>query len=87
MKGRERMSQLFNDIGGYDFVLVDCPPSLGHLTDNALLACQNIIIPAEAEDTSIRAIDILFNQIDTLERTSIEPLLNRLSSFQILIIP
>lgn len=67
MKGRERMSQLFNDIGSYDFVLVDCPPSLGHLTDNALLACQNIIIPAEAEDTSIRAIDILFNQIDTLE--------------------
>jgi chromosome partitioning protein len=67
MKGRERLAQLMNRANGYDFVIVDSPPSLGHLTDNALLACQNLIIPCEAEDTSIRAIDILFKQIDTLE--------------------
>lgn len=69
MKGRERLTTLLDGVTGYDFVLVDCPPSLGHLTDNALLASRNIIIPAEAEDTSIRAIEILFNQIDTLEET------------------
>jgi len=68
MRGRERISQLLADLNGYDFVIMDCPPSLGHLTDNALLACENIVIPAEAEDTSIRALDILFNQIDTLEQ-------------------
>ncbi len=67
MKGRERLSQLMDGIYDYDFIVVDSPPSLGHLTDNALLACQNLIIPCEAEDTSIRAIDILFKQIDTLE--------------------
>jgi len=67
MKGREKLSQLMADVTDYDFIVVDSPPSLGHLTDNALLACQNLIIPAEAEDTSIRAIDILFKQIDTLE--------------------
>ena len=67
MKGRERLSQLMDGIHDYDFIVVDSPPSLGHLTDNALLACQNLIIPCEAEDTSIRAIDILFKQIDTLE--------------------
>jgi len=68
MRGRERLSQLLNAVNGYDWVIIDCPPSLGHLTDNALLATGNIIIPAEAEDTSIRALDILFEQIDTLEQ-------------------
>jgi chromosome partitioning protein len=67
MRGRRRMDDLLADVSGYDFVLVDCPPSLGLLTDNALLACEDIIIPAEAEDTSIRALDILFKQIDSLE--------------------
>jgi chromosome partitioning protein len=52
----------------YEFVIVDCPPSLGNLTDNALLACRNILIPALAEGTSIRALEILFDQIDTLEQ-------------------
>jgi chromosome partitioning protein len=67
MRGRERLSMLLEGLDGYDFVVVDCPPSLGILTDNALLACRNLLIPAEAEDTSIRALDLLFKQIDTLE--------------------
>jgi chromosome partitioning protein len=67
MRGRQRLNDLLDNVTGYDFVLVDCPPSLGLLTDNALLACQNVVIPAEAEDTSIRAIEILFKQIDSLE--------------------
>ncbi|MFC6723790.1 ParA family protein [Halobium palmae] len=67
MRGRERLSMLLESVDAYDFVVVDCPPSLGILTDNALLACRNLLIPAEAEDTSIRALDLLFKQIDTLE--------------------
>lgn len=68
MRGRERLRMLLEGLTGYDFVLVDCPPSLGILTDNALLATENILIPAEAEDTSIRALDLLFKQVDTLEQ-------------------
>lgn len=67
MRGRERLTMLLEDVDAYDAFVVDCPPSLGILTDNALLACPNLLIPAEAEDTSIRALDLLFKQIDTLE--------------------
>lgn len=69
MRSRERLSLAFEALDGhYDYILVDAPPSLGHLTDNALLACGNVLIPALAEGTSIRALEILFDQIATLER-------------------
>lgn len=67
MQSRRRMSMLLDQVDGYDFILIDCPPSLGILTDNVLLAAGNVVIPAEAEDTSIRAMELLFKQIDSLE--------------------
>lgn len=69
MQGRLRLQMLLDSgVDEYDFVIIDCPPSLGLLTDNALLGATDLLIPAEAEDTSIRALDILFKQIDTLEQ-------------------
>lgn len=68
MRSRERLSMALDDLDSdHDFLLVDCPPSLGHLTDNALLACRHVLIPALAEGTSIRALEILYDQIDSLE--------------------
>lgn len=67
MRGRERMQMLLEEHTGHDWVLIDCPPSLGLLTDNALLSAGNILIPAEAQDTSIRALELLLKQITTLE--------------------
>ena len=64
---RERLRMLFETVGDYDFVLVDAPPNLGPMNDNVLLATQNILIPVEAEDTSMLALDHLFTQIETLE--------------------
>ena len=52
----------------YDYVLIDCPPSLGHLTDNALFAARNVLIPALAEGTSKRAVELLFDHVTTIER-------------------
>lgn len=68
MRNRERLDKALNSLeADPDFIIVDCPPWLGILTDSALLACESVIIPALAESTSTRAIEILFDQIDTLE--------------------
>lgn len=53
--------------GRWDFVLVDCPPNLGVLTDNAIVATGNVLIPAQAKSTSIRAIELLFKQLRSIE--------------------
>ena len=53
---------------GYDFVLIDCPPNLGNLTDNALNAAQRVVVPIQAETSSVRAVDLLFDQIESVEQ-------------------
>src|ERR687893_452735 len=52
----------------FDYVLIDCPPVLGNLTDNALNAARQVIIPIQAEATSVRALELLFDQIESVER-------------------
>jgi chromosome partitioning protein len=49
----------------YDFVLIDCQPSLGLLTINALTASHGVIIPLECEFFSLRGVALL---IDTIEK-------------------
>ena len=38
------------------------------LTDNALNATRNVIVPVQAETTSLRALDLLFDQIESIEK-------------------
>jgi chromosome partitioning protein len=49
----------------YDFVLIDCQPSLGLLTVNALTAAHGVVIPLECEFFSLRGVALL---IDTIEK-------------------
>lgn len=64
-KLKNLLEQLDNQ---YDYVLIDCPPVLGNLTDNALNASRRVIIPIQAEATSVRALELLFDQIESVER-------------------
>jgi chromosome partitioning protein len=54
--------------GQFDWVLIDCPPALGNLTDNALNAARQLVVPIQAEATSVRALELLFDQIESIEQ-------------------
>lgn len=63
-----RLERILEPIAGaYDYILVDCPPNLGTVTDNALLACQHVLVPSRMNKKNTRAITILLDQIETLE--------------------
>ena len=52
-------------LADYDLVLIDCQPSLGLLTVNALTAADEVVIPLECEFFSLRGVALL---IDTIEK-------------------
>lgn len=59
----------------FDTIMIDCPPSLGLLTLNALCAAHGVIIPLQCEYLALEGLAQLKNTID-LVRTSLNPDLN-----------
>jgi len=53
---------------GYDYVLLDCPPSLGILTTNALAAAGEVVIPLQADYLALRAVDLLLATIAKFQK-------------------
>jgi chromosome partitioning protein len=51
----------------YDYVLIDCQPSLGLLTVNALTAAHGVVIPLECEFFSLRGVALLVDTIDKVK--------------------
>ena len=52
----------------YEFVLVDCPPSLGLLTVNALTAADSVLIPVQCEYYALEGLSKLLNSIQLVQR-------------------
>lgn len=48
----------------YDFIIIDCQPSLGLLTVNALSCADSVIIPVESEYFSLRGLALLMDTVD-----------------------
>jgi len=74
--GRElRLRKALQPVAGlYDFVLIDCPPSINMLTVNALTAADGVLIPMQCEYYALEGLSALLNTIEQV-RDSVNPAL------------
>jgi chromosome partitioning protein len=52
----------------YDYILVDCPPSLSILTTNGLAAAEQVIIPLQADYLALKGVNLLLRSIAKIQR-------------------
>ena len=62
-------SKLAPIIGGYEFVIIDCPPSLGMLTLNALCAADSVLVPLQCEFYALEGLSALINTVDRIRES------------------
>lgn len=64
----------------YDYILVDCPPALGLLTINGLVAADEVLIPVQAEYYALEGLGQLLNSVNLVKK-HIKPELEVLGAF------
>jgi len=77
---REFQLQQALKVASYEYILIDCPPSLGLLTVNALAAARTVLIPVQAEYYALEGLSQLLNTVQRV-RGGINPSLELLGVF------
>ncbi|MBO4495384.1 MAG: ParA family protein, partial [Clostridiales bacterium] len=55
-------------VDDYDYIIIDCPPSLGLLTINALSACEGVIVPIQGEYYALEGLTQLIDTINMIKK-------------------
>jgi len=62
-------SALDGQLDGYDYVLVDCPPALGLLTVNALIAAHAVLVPLQCEFFALEGVSHLVRTVERIRKS------------------
>jgi chromosome partitioning protein len=65
--GDRYLAESLAHVDGFDFVLLDCPPSLGPLTVNALAASDRVVVPVQAEYYALEGLAQLVQSIELVK--------------------
>ena len=72
--GRESLLKgALKSLVDYDLVLIDCPPSIGLLTANGLVAAQGVIIPSMPAEADLWGVELFMNTLRGLKDVGLNP--------------
>ena len=68
------LKNILDEVGSFDFVFIDCPPALGLLTINSLVASSTALIPLQSEFFALEGLSALIKTIDLIKKNFNEDL-------------